>query len=55
MLVTKIIKNRKLQKKREDLKKNQMDFFKTEKYNNQCEKRTTIKKPKQKTQWLENQ
>lgn len=28
MLVTKIIKNRKLQKNREDLKKNQMDFFK---------------------------
>lgn len=27
MLVTKIIKNRKFQKNREDLKKKQMDFF----------------------------
>ena len=58
MLVTKLIKNRNIQKKRDDLKKKQMYFFKNEKYNNQCEKRTTIttiKKPKQKTQWLENQ
>lgn len=28
MLVTTIVKNRKFQKNREDLKKNQMDFFK---------------------------
>ena len=35
MLVTKIIKNRKLQKKREDLKKNQMDLANTVKNNQQ--------------------